>query len=53
MKDNNPEILVKVEGISKTFGSTKALVNVDLEVKRGEVRGLIGETDPVNPPWFL
>lgn len=43
MKDNNPEILVKVEGISKTFGSTKALVNVDLEVKRGEVRGLIGE----------
>jgi len=43
MKDNNPEVLVKVEGISKTFGSTKALADVHLEVKKGEVRGLIGE----------
>lgn len=43
MKENSPEILVKVEGISKTFGSTKALSDVCLEVKRGEVRGLIGE----------
>lgn len=37
------ETLIKVEGISKTFGSTKALADVHLEVKRGEVRGLIGE----------
>ena len=35
MKDNNPEVLVKVEGISKTFGSTKALADVHLEVKKG------------------
>jgi ribose transport system ATP-binding protein len=37
------EPLVKVQGISKTFGSTKALIDVSMEVKRGEVRGLIGE----------
>lgn len=43
MKDNNAEILVKVKGISKTFGPTKALADVRLEVKRGEIRGLIGE----------
>lgn len=43
MEDKNTEVLVKVEGISKTFGATKALVDVQLEVKRGEVRGLIGE----------
>lgn len=43
MKDNNAEILVKVKGISKTFGSTKALADVNLEVRKGEVRGLIGE----------
>lgn len=43
MKEKNGEILVKVEGISKTFGNTKALTDVHLEVQRGEVRGLIGE----------
>lgn len=43
MKEKNGEILVKVEGISKTFGNTKALTDVHLEVRRGEVRGLIGE----------
>ena len=37
------ETLVKVQGICKTFGSTKALVDVSMEVQRGEVRGLIGE----------
>lgn len=43
MSEKNGEMLVKVEGISKTFGSTKALTDVHLEVRRGEVRGLIGE----------
>lgn len=43
MKEKKSEVLVKVEGISKTFGNTKALVDVHLEVRRGEVRGLIGE----------
>ena len=37
------KILLRCEGIYKSFGATKALQNVDLQVNRGEVRGLIGE----------
>ncbi len=37
------EVVLKTHNISKTFGPTKALVNVDLEVYKGEVHGLIGE----------
>jgi ribose transport system ATP-binding protein len=35
--------LLKMEGISKRFGATQALAQVDLEVLRGEVLALIGE----------
>ena len=35
--------LVQLTGINKSFGPTKALVDVTLELRRGEVRGLIGE----------
>ena len=37
------EILLKCSGICKSFGPTKALVDVDFEVRRGEIHGLIGE----------
>lgn len=37
------ELLLKCEHISKSFGVTKALADVRLEVSRGEIRGLIGE----------
>lgn len=37
------ELLLKCDHISKSFGVTKALSGVDLEVSRGEIRGLIGE----------
>lgn len=37
------ENLVRVEHMYKSFGPTKALVDVSLEVNRGEIRGLIGE----------
>ena len=37
------EILLELEGISKTFGATRALHNVDLAVERGRVHALIGE----------
>lgn len=37
------EIVMECRGITKTFGPVVALDNVDLIVKRGEVRGLIGE----------
>lgn len=37
------KILLTVTGMSKTFGQTKALVDVDFTAHRGEVHGLIGE----------
>lgn len=36
-------ILLQAKGICKAFGPTRALINVDVEVRRGEIRGLIGE----------
>lgn len=40
MQDNP---IIRVENITKYFTSTRALHNVSLEVKPGEIRGLIGE----------
>ena len=37
------ELLLRCEKICKNFGPTRALVQVDLSVRRGEIRGLIGE----------
>ena len=37
------DVLLKMEGISKTFPGVKALDNVKLEVKAGTVHALMGE----------
>lgn len=37
------EVIMECRGITKTFGPVVALDRVDLFVKRGEVRGLLGE----------
>ena len=37
------EVILKCTKMCKSFGPTKALVDVDLVVNRGEIRGLIGE----------
>lgn len=37
------EIILKVEKVSKTFGPTRALIDVDADVFAGEIHGLIGE----------
>lgn len=37
------EIILKMNNITKTFSSIKALDNVNLEVKRGEIHALVGE----------
>ncbi|MFV0527103.1 MAG: sugar ABC transporter ATP-binding protein [Lachnospiraceae bacterium] len=37
------DILFQTEKITKTFGATKALSEVTVEIGRGEIRGLIGE----------
>ena len=35
--------MVSVRGVNKSFGSTRALDEVDLYVSQGEIHGLIGE----------
>jgi ribose transport system ATP-binding protein len=35
--------LVRIRGLSKTFGGSRALVDVDLDIHRGEIHGLLGE----------
>lgn len=37
------EILLSCKQMCKNFGATRALINVDFEIRRGEVCGLIGE----------
>ena len=36
------EIILSVQGISKTFGGLKALADVGFDITRGEVYGIIG-----------
>ena len=37
------EVLLKLEGIGKSFPGVRALHNVHLEVRKGEVHALVGE----------
>lgn len=37
------EFIVEMKGISKRFGAVQALSNVDLELRRGEILGLVGD----------
>lgn len=37
------EVVLQAENVSKSFGITKAVQNVSLSFKKGEIRGLIGE----------
>ena len=40
MSDN---LLLSARGVNKSFESTRALIDVDVSISRGEIRGLIGE----------
>ena len=40
---NEPEVVLRLEGISKSFPGVRALNNVDLELRAGEVLALVGE----------
>jgi ABC-type sugar transport system ATPase subunit len=37
------EYIVEMKGICKSFGGVQALRNVDLELRRGEIMGLVGD----------
>jgi ribose transport system ATP-binding protein len=36
-------VALSVRGLSKTFAGQRALIDVDLDIKRGEIRALVGE----------
>ena len=40
---NKADYILNVDGVSKSFGGTHALKNVQLHVKKGEVHALLGE----------
>jgi ABC-type sugar transport system ATPase subunit len=39
----NTEYVVEMKGICKSFGGVQALRSVDLELKRGEIMGIVGD----------
>ena len=39
----NTEYIVEMKGICKSFGGVQALRNVDLELRRGEIMGMVGD----------
>ena len=42
-RPDSREVILRAEGISKHFGAVVALSGVDLELRRGEVLGLVGD----------
>jgi simple sugar transport system ATP-binding protein len=40
---STPEPLYELEGISKSFGHVEALKNVDMQIYKGEIIGLVGD----------
>ncbi|WP_163163248.1 sugar ABC transporter ATP-binding protein [Arthrobacter sp. Alg241-R88] len=40
---SDPAIAVALKGVSKTYGATRALIDVDVEIHEGTVHALIGE----------
>jgi ABC-type sugar transport system ATPase subunit len=37
------ETVLRIEGLSKTFGGTRALMDVDLDIRAGEIHALVGQ----------
>jgi ABC-type sugar transport system ATPase subunit len=42
---------LRMVNIEKYFGLVHALTNINLEVGRNEIVGLIGDTEPVSRRW--
>ena len=44
------ETILEMRDITKTFPGVKALNNVNLNVRKGEIHALVGENGAGNPP---
>lgn len=44
-------LLLKVEGIAKAYGETRALKACNLSIRPGSIHAVIGETAAANPRW--
>ena len=42
ISDNNPQTAIHCESVSKKYGKIHALKNINFDVKRGEIFGIIG-----------
>lgn len=55
---DEPEVLLRVEGVSKSFGGVEALRGAELTVRAGELHFLLGENGAVrrahlSEGWFV
>ena len=48
----NTDTILEIRGLNKYFGPTHANRDIDISVKKGEIKGLIGENAPANPRSF-
>jgi ABC-type sugar transport system ATPase subunit len=43
VRDRDAETVLRIEGLSKTFGGTRALIDVDLDIQVNEIHALVGQ----------
>jgi len=43
-------VVIKISNLTKTFGKNVAVDNLDLEIQRGELFGLVGLMARARPP---
>ena len=44
--------MIKIDHLSKKFNDNVVLDDISLDIKKGDVVGIIGPSEPVNPPFF-
>ena len=44
--------MIKIDNLSKKFNDNVVLDDISLDIKKGDVVGIIVLPEPVNPPFF-
>ena len=44
---------IQLSNLTKYYGKSRGILNLNLDVKEGEFFGFIGPTAPVNPPRYV